>query len=264
MHNLSTVPALHFPVYLHVGSWRIHPHWVFEALAYFMAFRVYLTVRKRRGDTVPEPTRWTAIAAAAAGAALGSKLLFLFENPADTLQHLRDVTFLMGGKTIIGGLIGGLIAVELVKSHIGERRSTGDLFVFPLIVGMAIGRIGCFLTGLPDHTFGIATSLSWGIDFGDGIRRHPTQLYEIVFLLALGSVLLTIRPRLTDSGDLFKLFMGAYLGWRFAIGFIQPEIPLAGLSAIQWACLGTLIYYTANFRNRVALSRTEPATRTHG
>jgi len=138
------------------------------------------------------------------------------------------------------------------------------LFVFPLIIGMAIGRIGCFLTGLADHTYGVATSLPWGIDFGDGIRRHPTQLYEIVFLLALGSVLLVVRRRLTESGDLFKLFMVAYLGWRFAIGFIQLEIPLAGLSAIQWACLATLIYYAALSRKRFVLSRAEPAMRTHG
>jgi phosphatidylglycerol---prolipoprotein diacylglyceryl transferase len=258
------VPALHFPLYFYLGSWRIHPHWVFEALAYFLGFRVYLAVRRRAGDSIPEPTRWTAIAAAAVGAALGSKLLFLFENPAETLQHWRDIAFLMGGKTMVGGLIGGLFAVELVKSRIGERRSTGDLFVFPLIIGMAIGRIGCFLTGLADHTYGVATSLPWGIDFGDGIRRHPTQLYEIVFLLALGSVLLVVRRRLTESGDLFKLFMVAYLGWRFAIGFIQPEIPLAGRSAIQWACLATLIYYAALSRKRFVLSRAEPAMRTHG
>ena len=259
MHNLRTVLALPFPTYLHIGALRIHPHWVFEALAYLVAFRVYLAVRTRRGDAIPEPTRWTAIAAAAAGAALGSKLLFLFENPAETLQHWHDLAFLMGGKTIVGGLIGGLIAVELVKSRIGERRSTGDLFVFPLIVGIAIGRIGCFLTGLADHTYGTATSLPWGIDFGDGIRRHPTQLYEIAFLLLLAVVLQSVHSRLTESGDLFKLFMVAYLGWRFAIGFIQPELPLAGLSAIQWACLATLTYYAIVLRKRVVLARTQVA-----
>lgn len=250
---------LHFPVYLQLGPWRIHPHWVFEALAYFVGFRVYVAVRNRRGDAIPEPTRWTAIAAAAVGAALGSKLLFLFENPAETLQHWRDIAFLMGGKTIVGGLIGGLFAVELVKSRIGERRSTGDLFVFPLIIGIAIGRIGCFLTGLADHTYGIATSLPWGIDFGDGVRRHPTQLYEIAFLLLLALVLRSVRSHLQEGGDMFKLFMVAYVGWRFAIGFIQPEVPLAGLSAIQWACLAALTYYAVILRKRVVLARTQVA-----
>jgi len=91
----------------------------------------------------------------------------------------------MGGKTIVGALIGGLLAVELIKRYIGFSTSTGDLYAIPLAVGIAIGRIGCFLTGLSDNTYGIPTSLPWGIDFGDGISRHPTQLYEIIFLAAL-------------------------------------------------------------------------------
>jgi prolipoprotein diacylglyceryltransferase len=146
-----------------------------------------------------------------------------------------------------------------MKAQIGERRSTGDLFVFPLIVGMAIGRIGCFLTGLSDRTYGVATSLPWGIDFGDGIRRHPTQLYEIAFLLVVGAILQSLRSRLHENGDIFKAFMLAYLSWRFAIGFIQPEVPLAGLSAIQWACLATLLYYAVILRKRVVLARTQVA-----
>src|SRR5258708_36630797 len=66
-----------------------------------------------------------------------------------------------------------------------RRRSTGDLCVYPLIFGQCVGRIGCFLTGLDDHTHGNFTSLPWGVNFGDG-PRHPTQLYEILFLLILG------------------------------------------------------------------------------
>jgi len=91
----------------------------------------------------------------------------------------------MGGKTIAGALIGGLIAVELMKRYIGLHQSTGDLYVVPLALGIAIGRIGCFLTGLSDNTYGTPTNLPWAVNFGDGIPRHPTQLYEIAFLLAL-------------------------------------------------------------------------------
>jgi phosphatidylglycerol---prolipoprotein diacylglyceryl transferase len=241
-----------FPFALQVGALRLHPHWVLEAAAYFVGFRLYLRGRRRGGDPVPEPVRWTAIAAAAVGAAIGSKLLALAENPAETVQHWHDLAFLMGGKTVVGGLVGGLIAVELVKLRIGERRSTGDLFVFPLIVAIAIGRIGCFLTGLADRTYGIETTLPWGVDFGDGMTRHPTQLYEIAFLVLLGLALRALRGRLPLNGDLFKLFMVGYLGWRFAVGFIQPDPPLGGLSAIQWVCVGTLGYYADQFRRRPA------------
>jgi phosphatidylglycerol:prolipoprotein diacylglycerol transferase len=95
----------------------------------------------------------------------------------------------MGGKTIVGALIFGLISVELMKRYIGVRQSTGDLYAIPLALGIAIGRIGCFLTGLSDNTYGIPTTLPWAINFGDGIPRHPTQLYEIIFLMLLIPIL---------------------------------------------------------------------------
>jgi len=98
----------------------------------------------------------------------------------------------MGGKTIVGALVFGLISVELFKRYIGVHQSTGDLYAIPLALGIAIGRIGCFLTGLSDNTYGTPTNLPWAIDFGDGIPRHPTQLYEIVFLLALIPILYRI------------------------------------------------------------------------
>jgi prolipoprotein diacylglyceryltransferase len=107
--------------------------------------------------------------------------------------------------------------------------------------------VGCFLTGLEDHTYGLATSLPWGVDFGDGIRRHPTQLYDIVFLAVLGLVLcLRFGRRPWGEGRMFRSFMLAYLAWRFAVEFIKPrEIRVAGLSAIQLASgLGAAICWT--------------------
>jgi phosphatidylglycerol:prolipoprotein diacylglycerol transferase len=167
----------------------LHPHLVFETLSYFVAFRVYLSLRRRFGDPIATPIRWAVVAAAVAGAALGSKLLFLVEDPPLTWHNLRNPAYLMGGKTIVGALIGGLLTVELLKRYIGLRASTGDLYAIPLALGIAIGRIGCFLTGLSDNTYGTPTSLPWAIDFGDTIPRHPTQIYEIAFLLALIPIL---------------------------------------------------------------------------
>ncbi len=81
----------------------------------------------------------------------------------------------MGGKTIVGALIFGLISVELMKRYIGVRQSTGDLYAIPLALGIAIGRIGCFLTGLSDNTYGTPTTLPWAINFGDGIPRRGVE-----------------------------------------------------------------------------------------
>jgi prolipoprotein diacylglyceryltransferase len=135
-----------FPFYFHLGALRLHPHLVFETLAYFAAFRVYLWLRKRRGDAIEDGERWWVIAGAAVGAVLGSKLLYWFEDPRLTLANWNAPSFLMSGKTIVGALIGGLIAVEWTKRRIGVVQRTGDLFAIPLCIGIAIGRMGC----LPD------------------------------------------------------------------------------------------------------------------
>ena len=175
--------------------------------------------------------RWWAVASAVAGAALGSKILYWFESPALTLARWQDWAYLLGGKTVVGGLLGGLIAVELTKKLLGETRSTGDLFAVPLAVGIGIGRVGCFLTGLSDQTFGLPTRLPWGMDFGDGIPRHPTQLYEILFLGGVVLVLAWLRHRAPQSGDMFKTFMILYLAWRLSVDFLKPTVHLAGLGA---------------------------------
>ncbi len=232
-----------FPVYFHLGPFAIHAHLLFETLAYAVGFRVYLELR-RGGDAVDDFSRWWVIAATAIGAVLGSKVLYFFEDPALTWRHLGEPGFLLSGKTIVGALIGGLFAVEFAKRKLGVTRRTGDLFALPLCVGIAIGRIGCFLTGTEDHTAGIATTLPWGINFGDGLRRHPTQLYEIIFAIALGVVIFWMSRRKHVEGDLFKVFMVSYFAFRLLVDFLKPDVRVfAGLSSIQIACVAMLCYY---------------------
>jgi len=237
-----------FPVYIPVGAFKLHPHLVFETAAYAVAFRAYLLMRKRVGDALDDADRWWMIAAAAMGAVLGSKVLYWFEDPFLTLGYWRDPAYLMGGKTIVGAFIGGLFAVETAKRLLGITRRTGDLFAVPLCVGIAIGRIGCFLTGLEDHTTGSSTSLPWGVNFGDGIARHPTQLYEVLFALALGAFLWRRMQRPFISGDIFKMFMVAYFAFRLACDFLKPDVRVfLGMSSIQWACVATLVYYSPDW-----------------
>jgi prolipoprotein diacylglyceryltransferase len=221
-----------FPVYMELFGARLHPHLIFEALAYALGFNLYLVLRPRfsRARVPAEQTVWI-LAGCILGALVGSKLLAFFEN--------REAFW--SGKTIVGGLLGGWIGVELAKKRMRIEHSTGDATVYPLLLGMAVGRIGCFLTGLTDHTYGVATSLPWAVDFGDGIARHPAQLYDIVFLGVLALFLASVRPRPLPNGMLFRLFLASYLGYRFLIEFLKPHEVYFGLSAIQIACLAGLL-----------------------
>jgi phosphatidylglycerol---prolipoprotein diacylglyceryl transferase len=240
------------PFYLRFGSVVIHPHWVFESLAYTAGFYLYRRHRQRQGDVIGSRERLWVVAAAVVGGFTGSRVLSMFEDPAFLADHWTRPQLLLGGKTIVGGLIGGLLTVELIKWIRGIRESTGDLLALPLVLGIAIGRVGCFLSGLEDQSYGVATVLPWGVDFGDGIARHPTQLYEVICLAALGAVLLYRRGLAATMGDRFRFFMIGYLGFRLLIDALKPAVRLGGLSAIEWACLATLAYYAPHVPRLVA------------
>ena len=239
---------MNFPVYVYLFGLKLHPHLVFETLAYTFGFLVYRRLQKRFGDPVPQSIRWSVIAAAAVGAVFGSKLLYWLEDPHRVLTHWHDFQVLWGGKAIVGGLMGGLVAVEWTKRKLNYNLRTGDLFAVPLCVGIAVGRIGCFLTGLGDDTYGSVTTLPWGIDFGDGMKRHPTQLYEIIFLLLLAALLYYCMRRPHTQGDIFKMFMVGYSGWRLVIDFLKPDPRFWGMNSIQWACVLVLLYYSPDIR----------------
>ena len=180
---------------------------------------------------------------AAFGAFIGSHIIGVLENP--TLLSRFSVIYFLGNKTIVGGMLGGLIGVELTKNKLGVTVSSGDLMVYPLILAMIIGRIGCFLAGLPDGTYGTPSNLPWAINFGDGIRRHPTNLYEILFWVRLWLVLLTIEKKRTfTDGAKFKIFLSSYLIFRFMDEFIKPDYFFNfGLSVIQLVCMAGILYY---------------------
>lgn len=180
------------------------------------------------------------------GAAVGNRLVAWLQQPEMAARLWSDPWLWMSGQSMVGGLLGGLIGVEVAKSLRGQRQSTGDHFVAPVLLGLAIGRVGCFIAGRYDDTAGVPTQAWTGVDFGDGLPRHPTQLYEIVFVLLLWTLLARARNSLsTRPGLQFKLMLCAYLAWRLCIDFLKP-VPHAyilGLSGIQFTCALALALY---------------------
>jgi phosphatidylglycerol:prolipoprotein diacylglycerol transferase len=227
---------------------QAHPalHPVFEFLGYACAYLAYKRSRQPLRNPLNEQQSWTLLAAAALGALLGSHLLGVLEQVPGGHLSVQGLFLPFGGKTIVGGLLGGWMGVEIAKKLQGIRERTGDVFAVPLCIGIAVGRVGCFLAGLDDDTYGIQTHMPWGIDFGDGISRHPTQLYEILFLLLLASLLRWMAHHPYREGFRFRVFLAAYLTWRLFIDFLKPQPLLAGMNCIQWACLVGLIALTAS------------------
>ncbi len=244
-----------------IGS---HPIWhpLFETLAYAAGFAVFRHAKARQGDIVDEPQRWTIFAAAAVGALVGSRTLGLAEQWPTVLEawrtgRLAALLFSPGGKTIVGGLLGGWLAVEIAKKVSGIKRRTGDLFALPLCVGIGVGRVGCLLAGLADDTYGKPTALPWAVDLGDGIGRHPVQVYEILFLTLLG--FLVSRKAVLPEGARFRIFMGGYLAWRFVIDFLKPQPLIGGMNLIQWSCLAGIALLVLDRAQRREILHEQPA-----
>lgn len=217
-------------------------HLIFETLGFFAGFRYYLYLRKRQQDPISDGNRVVILIAATFGAFLGSRILGTLEHPENLAHNKNLLLYFYANKTIVGALLGGLFSVELAKKCIHERRSSGDLFTYPLILAMMIGRIGCFTAGMEEETYGTPTTWWTGMNLGDGIPRHPVTLYEIAFLALLWFGLEKAGP--LKPGYRFQFFMIAYLTFRLALDYIKPHYAyIAGLGAIQIACLAGLAYY---------------------
>jgi prolipoprotein diacylglyceryltransferase len=225
-----------FPVHFDIFGREIPAHILFETLGYVAGVQTYLHLRRHEPEQRAQTTIWL-IVFCVFGAFIGAKVLAWIEMTPQDRAAVSGWRGLLGGKTLVGGLLGGWVAVEIGKKILGITARTGDAYVFPLIIGIALGRVGCFLTGLDDHTHGVATNLPWGVDFGDGIRRHPAQLYEIAAVIFIGGLVWIAARKPRAPGTPFRLFMFGYFLFRVMIEFIKPVYRPIGISAIQCACL---------------------------
>jgi phosphatidylglycerol:prolipoprotein diacylglycerol transferase len=201
-----------------------------------------------RNKTVGNNGLYIALAAAIGGI-IGSKLPIWVANVGAILANPGRIDLLLSGRTIVGGLIGGALGVYLTKKRLHITARLGNYLVPSLCIGIFFGRIGCFLAGC---CYGVATSLPWGVDFGDGVLRHPTQLYEALFVLGLFVYAQVMKDRY-EPGRLFRVFMITYFVWRFLIEFIRVNpVWVMGLTYYQVAAAGVVVYYVARlvFRTR--------------
>lgn len=148
-------------------------------------------------------------------------------------------------RSILGALAGAIAAIEWYKRVRGISGSTGIIFVPAFCTTVAIGRWGCFHSGLTDHTHGTPAGIPWAHDFGDGIPRHPVQLYEsaaMAAFLAYAIVMLARRDAFFMRSG-FYLMVLWYAAQRFCWEFLKPYAPLLGpLNLFHLICLGLIAY----------------------
>lgn len=236
------------PILFEIGGVAVPSYSFFVLLALVIGVLIYKALLGREGI---ERSNALAIALfGLLGGAIGSKVPLVIMY-WDRLKDSTNLELLMSGRTIVGGLLGGMISVMLAKRILGIKVRLGNHIAIPVAVGMGIGRIGCLLGGC---CYGKPTTGFWGMDLGDHVLRHPTQLMEMVFDLVLAAVLFLYSERARKRGEtlkpgiLFQYFLNAYMSFRFLLEFIRVEdIGYMGLTNFQWLAIVTLIY--VNVRN---------------
>ncbi|MBM3648381.1 MAG: prolipoprotein diacylglyceryl transferase [Alphaproteobacteria bacterium] len=209
--------------------------WLASLAAFWLTTRHLVPPAALPANRVPHPGLYAV--AAGMGALCGA----MFFGTANALLSGHKAL----GFSMVGGIAGAITAVEIFKRITGVTGSTGIVFAAPFAATVAVGRLGCFFSGLDDFTYGTPTGLPWAVDFGDGIARHPVQLYESLAMLAM---LLVLIQRLR-ARDPFWLANGFYLtvGWyglqRFVWEFIKPYATLLGpFNLFHVVCLGLVLY----------------------
>ena len=222
-----------------LGGFPIGTHDVFVALGVLAAAAVFVAEVRRRG--VRDDRIWAIVAGGLVGGAVLSRLGTWLEH-LDLRRNASIVEqWLYGNRSILSGLVGAYLGVLAAKRLVGYREHTGDLFAPAVALGIGVGRIGCLLTELP----GTPTSLPWGITLTPeqaariphavaGVPLHPSFAYEIAFQLAAFAALLWLRGRVSEPGELFKLYVCGYAVFRFLVEFVRGnEVVFAGLTRPQ-------------------------------
>jgi phosphatidylglycerol---prolipoprotein diacylglyceryl transferase len=241
MESIQPLPAITgiLPVLFNVGNLKVPSYTFFVSLGIIVGALIYYHEAKKANQA--NEFSFLIAFGAFVGSTLGGKLLELAIN-IDRVTTLNDfVSFLFTGRTVIGGLIGGTLGVWLTKRLIGLKGKRGNLFAPAVAIGIAIGRIGCFLNGC---CYGKPSDLPWAVNFGDGITRHPTQLYESVFMLVMFFIIkFRFEKWKVVPGYLFKVLMISYFIYRFFTEFIRVErVAFFGLTYFQIISIFVLIY----------------------
>jgi len=239
------------PVLFEIAGVPIYSHGFFLLLGLLTCVAVVIWEARRRRwpphEAIPIGL------AAFVGGILGARISMLFfygweAAPAVVVQQSYfDPS--IGPGSILGAIAGAYVGGHLASRSLGKVGCTCDAFAPALALGLAVGRLGDYLSA--EDGLGKVSALPWAVPVpGVDYLVHPTPLYDSAFNILWFVVLIALRdhPRLQD-GNLLKLAVGGYAVFRFLVEFVRNnEIVAFGLTAQQYACLlllaGLAAYYT--------------------
>jgi len=224
----------------YLGPVDIYTYGVMMVLAFLFALTWALKFTKPR-DIEPETVLDLSIYVLIGGI-IGARLVFVLMNYDLFTDNFWGIFNLRkGGLAWYGAVIAGIIAgLIFSRRHKISFWKLADIFAAPIIIGLAIGRIGCFFNGC---CYGTPTDLPWGVVFPEvvydaGIARHPTQIYESIMNIIIFYALNVIDKKKTFQGETFCCFIGLYGVVRFIIEFFREWTsvatpPVMGLNLAQ-------------------------------
>jgi phosphatidylglycerol---prolipoprotein diacylglyceryl transferase len=234
------------PILAHLGPLAISWYGLAVMAAIFVG--IWLTLREaQRKDLPTEPVTdlvfWIAI-----GGLMGARLLYVIDRwETFAANPLQIVALHQGGLSIMGAIIGGAVLGGLVARRQGlPIRRLFDTIAPGLILGQAIGRFGCLVTG---DTVGRPTDGTWGIVYVNpgarvpelGVAYQPAFFYEQLWDLLVFATLWRMRGRLTNDGQLFALYLGLYAIGKFVVTFVRLDpVYFWGLQQSHFVALGLL------------------------
>ncbi len=229
------------PVLFHIGDIAIQSFWVTALLGFLVGFLLVRTETVRRGLGIV--LAYDLVLYSYVGGWVGARLFLI---PTGWEYFVQDpIAFLLSGSGWVwyGGLVGGGLGVWLLAYR---RRLpfllVADVMAPALAMGLAIGRVGCQLSG--DGDYGVPTDLPWGMSYPNGVvptteRVHPAPVYEMLACLAVFAYLWRRRLRDPPLGDLFGRYLVLSAITRLLIEFVRRNPRwLMGFTTAQWMSVG--------------------------
>jgi phosphatidylglycerol:prolipoprotein diacylglycerol transferase len=182
------------------------------------------------------------------GAIFGAKLGYII---CELPFHFGKPDFwwdLFIGRTILGGLLGGYIGVELAKRAIGYTQPTGDSFAVCVPLGLAIGRIGCHLAGCCQ---GLPCRSAWYCVLDStGQPRYPSALMEAAFNAVMFVLMIALLRAGRLRGQLFHIYLMAYALFRIVLESIRDTPRLGPVSSYQILAAILFLFALVRFARR--------------